>query len=113
VQNDPLSLASLSTRSIGASARCASNLRYSLSGLGLCSPSVYFGGAQWRGQVRLHWSSSLRLSQRWSTGASSATIARLGNCLMGKTSNPPVNADACGRAAMHAGCRARAGYRAR
>jgi hypothetical protein len=27
--------------------------------------------------------------------------------------NPPVNADACGRAAMHPGCRARAGYRAR
>lgn len=29
------------------------------------------------------------------------------------TSNPPVNTDACGRAAMHVGCRARAGYRAR
>jgi len=29
------------------------------------------------------------------------------------TPNPPVNADACGRAAMHVGCRARAGYRAR
>jgi hypothetical protein len=28
-------------------------------------------------------------------------------------SNPPVNADACGHAAMHLGCRARAGYRAR
>jgi hypothetical protein len=28
-------------------------------------------------------------------------------------SNLPVNADACGRAAMHLGCRARAGYRAR
>jgi hypothetical protein len=27
--------------------------------------------------------------------------------------NPPVNADACGRAAMRLGCRARAGYRAR
>jgi hypothetical protein len=30
-----------------------------------------------------------------------------------KRSNPPVNADACGRAAMHTGCRARAGYRER
>ena len=28
-------------------------------------------------------------------------------------SNPPVNADACGRAAMRAGCQARAGYRER
>ena len=28
-------------------------------------------------------------------------------------SNPPVNADACGRTATHVGCRARAGYRAR
>ena len=28
-------------------------------------------------------------------------------------SNPPVNADACGRAAMHIGRRARAGYRER
>ena len=28
-------------------------------------------------------------------------------------SNPPVNPDACERAAMHPGCRARAGYRAR
>jgi hypothetical protein len=28
-------------------------------------------------------------------------------------SNPPVNPDACGRAAMHPACRARAGYRAR
>jgi len=27
--------------------------------------------------------------------------------------NPPVNADACGRTAMHVGYRARAGYRER
>jgi len=29
------------------------------------------------------------------------------------TPNPPVNTDACGRAAMHVGYRARAGYRER
>jgi hypothetical protein len=32
---------------------------------------------------------------------------------MSKLPNPPVNADACGRAAIHLGRRARAGYRAR
>jgi len=33
--------------------------------------------------------------------------------ITGMQSNPPVNADACGRAAMHSGYRARAGYRER
>jgi hypothetical protein len=36
-----------------------------------------------------------------------------GGSLVDLQANPPVNADACGRAAMHLGCRARAGYRAR
>ena len=33
--------------------------------------------------------------------------------IAGMQSNPPVNADACGRAAMHLSYRARAGYRER
>ena len=46
-------------------------------------------------------------------GALAKALAQMSRAHMTVPSNPPVNADACGHAAMHPGFRARAGYRAR